>query len=68
MSRLEVAALSNLGYTITDQTLGNIRKRHSMPPVPERQKTMTWREFIRIHTNPLIIDESEGHEAAKRQG
>src|SRR5919201_5570723 len=44
-----VGALANLGYTISDQTVGNILKRHSIPPAPERTKTLTWREFIRIH-------------------
>jgi putative transposase len=44
-----VGALTNLGYTISDQTVGNILKRHGIPPAPERKKTMTWREFIRIH-------------------
>jgi hypothetical protein len=42
-------ALNHLGYTISDQTVGNILKRHGMPPAPERQKTVTWREFIRSH-------------------
>jgi putative transposase len=42
-------ALANLGYTISDQTVGNILKHHGSPPAPERKKTMTWREFIRIH-------------------
>src|SRR4029434_1982494 len=42
-----VGALANLGYTISDQTVGNILKRHSILPAPERNKTVTWREFIR---------------------
>jgi hypothetical protein len=46
-------ALVNLGYTISDQTVGNILKRHSIPPAPERKKTVTWREFIRIHMGVL---------------
>src|SRR5262245_18619529 len=32
-------ALANLGYTISDQTIGNILKRHGIPPAPARQKT-----------------------------
>src|SRR6266496_3807045 len=48
-----VGALANLGYTISDQTVGNILKRHGIPPAPERRKTMTWREFIRIHMDML---------------
>ena len=48
-----VGALGNLGYTISDQTVGNILKRHGLPPAPECKKTVTWREFIRIHLDML---------------
>src|SRR5205085_6616371 len=42
-----VGALANLGYTISDQTVGNILKRHGIPPAPERKTTTTWKEFLR---------------------
>src|SRR5262244_1828381 len=42
-----VGALANLGYTLSDQTVGNILKRHGISPAPQRQKTMPWRAFIR---------------------
>src|SRR5712692_2958155 len=48
-----VGALANLDYQISDQTVGNILKRHGLPPAPQRQKTMSWREFIRIHMDVL---------------
>lgn len=48
-----VGALANLGYTISDQTVGNILKRHGIPPAPERRKTISWSEFIRIHMDML---------------
>ena len=32
-----VGALANLGYTLSDQTVGNILKRHGIPPAPERK-------------------------------
>jgi hypothetical protein len=38
--------LIHLGYTINDQTVGNILKSYGIPPAPERQKTTTWTEFI----------------------
>ena len=44
-----VGALANLGYTVSDQTVGNILKRHGIPPAPERKTTTTWKEFIRTH-------------------
>gem|GEM_PF-1943382 len=49
-----VGALQHLGYTISDQTVGNILKRHGMSPAPERQKTTTWNEFIRTHMDVLV--------------
>jgi hypothetical protein len=48
-----VGALINLGYRISAQTVGNILKRHSIPPAPERKKTVTWREFVHIHMDLL---------------
>jgi putative transposase len=47
-------ALRHLGYSISAQTVGNILKRHALPPVPERQKTTTWNEFIRAHMDVLV--------------
>jgi putative transposase len=47
-------ALANLGYTLSDQTVGNILKRHGVPPAPERKTTTTWKEFIRIHMEVLV--------------
>src|SRR5919109_252562 len=34
-------ALKHLGYTMSDQTVGNILKRHGIPPAPERKKNTT---------------------------
>jgi transposase InsO family protein len=47
-------ALANLGYTVSDQTVGNILKRHGIPPAPERKTTTTWKEFIRTHLEVLV--------------
>jgi putative transposase len=49
-----VGALANLGYTISDQTVGNILKHHGLPSAPERQTTTTWKEFIRTHMDVLV--------------
>lgn len=48
-----VGALSNLGYAISHQAVANILHRHSLPPAPEREKKMAWRDFIRSHTEVL---------------
>jgi putative transposase len=44
-----VGSLANLGYEISDQTVGNILQRHALPPAPERKHTTTWPAFIRSH-------------------
>jgi transposase InsO family protein len=49
-----VGALANLGYHVSDQTVGNILKRHGLPPAPERKTTTTWNEFIRAHMDVLV--------------
>jgi hypothetical protein len=47
-------ALANLGVTVSDQTVGNVLKRHGIAPAPERKITTTWKEFIRIHMDVLV--------------
>ncbi len=49
-----VGALANLGHTISDQTVGNILKRHGLPPAPERKTTTTWKECIHTHMDVLV--------------
>ena len=44
-----VGAMANLGYRLSDQTVGNILQRHGIPPAPERKRTTTWADFIRAH-------------------
>jgi putative transposase len=47
-------ALAHLGYMISDQTVGNILKRHGIPPASERNRTTTWHEFIHAHMDVLV--------------
>jgi len=49
-----VGALANLGYTVSDQTVGNILKRHGIPLASERKTTTTWHEFICTHMDVLV--------------
>jgi hypothetical protein len=48
-----VGALVNLGHPLSDQTVGNILRRHGIPPAPERSQTTPWKEFIRRHMEVL---------------
>ena len=36
-----------------DPTVGKVLKRHGITPAPEREKTTTYREFIRSHMDLL---------------
>lgn len=47
-----VGAMANLGYTLSDQTVGNILLRNGIPPAPERKRKTTWTDFIRAHVCP----------------
>ena len=42
-------ALANLGHDVSDQTVGNVLRRHGLPPAPVRKHTTTWSAFIRAH-------------------
>ena len=44
-----VGALANLGHEISDQTVGNVLKRHGIGPAPKRSQITTWKDFIRAH-------------------
>jgi hypothetical protein len=49
-----VGALANLGHDLSDQTVGNILRRHGIAPAPKRQRTSNWRDFIRAHMDVLV--------------
>ena len=42
-------ALSNVGYHITDTTIGNILKAHGIEPAPDRKRTGSWVTFMKSH-------------------
>src|SRR5712692_7633772 len=46
-------ALANLGHEISDQTVGNVLRRHGLLPAPERKRTTSWTAFIRTHMELL---------------
>lgn len=49
-----VGAMANLGYKVSDQTVGNILKRHDIPPAPKRKKATSWKDFIRTHMAVMV--------------
>ena len=48
-----VGAMANLGYRLSDQTVGNILQRNGISPAPKRKRTTTWSDFIRAHISVL---------------
>ena len=40
-----VGALANLGHRVSDQTVGNVLRRHGIAPAPRRKHTTTWEVF-----------------------
>ena len=48
-----VGAVANLGHEISDQSVGNILRRHGIAPSPKRKQSTTWSDFIRSHMEVL---------------
>jgi transposase InsO family protein len=42
-------ALANLGHKVSDQTVGNVLRRHGIAPAPKRSQTTAWKDFIASH-------------------
>jgi len=53
-----VGALANLGYTLIDVTIDNIRRRNGLAPVPIRGKNSSWRRFLQAHWETLLAADS----------
>jgi len=49
-----VGALANLGHRLSDQTVGNLLRRHGLSPAPKRKQTVSWKDFIRSHRDVLV--------------
>jgi hypothetical protein len=39
------------------QTVGNILRRHDIPPAPKRKQTTSWKDFIRAHVAVLVASD-----------
>ena len=49
-----VGTHKNLGYSISDTTIDNIRKRNGIAPAPEREKKTNWNTFLKAHWEGLM--------------
>ena len=50
-----VGALSNLGFKICKQSVGNFLNRYGVPPAPNRTHDMTWSTFIKNHQDIIAV-------------
>jgi hypothetical protein len=41
--------LANLGHVVSDQTVGNLLRRHGLAPAPKRSQNTNWKDFIASH-------------------
>ena len=48
-----VGALANLGFEVSDQTVGNVLRRHGVPPAPERKCYVPF--FIHLESRRVDI-------------
>lgn len=47
-------AMSNLGHKVSDETVGNILRRHDIPPAAKRKQSTSWKDFIRAHMAVMV--------------
>ena len=46
-------ALANIGYHIADSTVANVLKAHGIEPAPDRQRSRSWRTFLKAHWDSI---------------
>ena len=61
-------ALANVGYHISDTTVGNILKARSIEPAPDRQRQTTWATFLKAHWDVLAAIDFTTIEVGTRGG
>jgi transposase InsO family protein len=61
-------ALQNLGFKLSDTTVGSILREHGIEPAPDRGKRTTWRTFLRAHWEVLGAADFTTVEAWTRKG
>ena len=61
-------ALANLGFHISDPTVGNILKAHGIEPAPERESRTAWRTFLAAHWDSIAAADFTTVEVWTRSG
>jgi putative transposase len=50
-------ALANLGHALSHKTIANILKQHGIEPAPERNRKLTWKEFLTQHWEQIVASD-----------
>ena len=61
-------ALANVGYAISDTTVGNVLKQHGIQPAPDRKRQTTWATFLKAHWEVLAAIDFTTVEVWTRRG
>ena len=61
-------ALANVGYHISDTTVGNILKAHGIEPAPDRERRTTWSTFLKAHWDSISAADFTAVEVWTRSG
>jgi transposase len=48
-----VGALANLGHRLSDQTVGNVLRRHGISPARKRKQSVSWEELYPLTAGRL---------------
>ena len=46
-------ALANVGFQVSDTTVGNILRANGIEPAPLRKRTTTWKTFLKAHWDSI---------------
>jgi putative transposase len=63
-----VGALENLGFSVSDSTVDNIRRRNGLDSAPVRGKSTSWHRFLQAHWATLIAADFFTTEVLSWQG
>ena len=61
-------ALANIGYHICDSTVANVMKTHGIEPAPDRQRSQSWRTFLKAHWDSVFATDFTTAEVWTRNG
>ena len=61
-------ALSNVGYEVSDTTVGNILRAKGIIPAPERGRKSNWKQFVRSHMDVMAVADFLNVEVWTRRG